>query len=105
MFDLLLYCSVYLCRYLCSELCTCSARYSTERGTGGGQTQKFKFHEWYAKMRGAGQAARLAALPHQQQWAEVMGWLDGGGDWTEEERGVMLSAVLDFVDGVERISP
>ena len=47
----------------------------------------------------------MAALPHQQQWAEVMGWLDGGGDWTEEERGVMLSAVLDLVDEVERISP
>jgi hypothetical protein len=29
----------------------------------------------------------------------------GGGDWAEEQRGVMLSAVLDFVDGVERISP
>jgi hypothetical protein len=48
---------------------------------------------------------QLAALTHQQQWAEVMGWLDGGGDWTEEERGVMLSAVLDFVDEVERTSP
>ena len=47
----------------------------------------------------------MAALTHQQQWAEVMGWLDGGGDWSEEERGVMLSAVLDFVDEVERISP
>ena len=47
----------------------------------------------------------MATLPHQQQWAEVMDWLDGGGDWTEEERGAMLSAVLDFVDEVERISP
>ena len=64
-----------------------------------------KFHEWYAKVRGTGEGARLAALAHQQQWAEVMGWLDGGGGWTEEERGVMLSAVLDFVDEVERISP
>jgi hypothetical protein len=50
----------------------------------------------------SGRGARLAALP---QWVEVMGWLDGRGNWAEEERGVMLSAVLDFVDGVERISP
>jgi hypothetical protein len=35
----------------------------------------------------------LAALPHQQQRAEVMGWLNGDGDWAEDERGVMLSAV------------
>jgi hypothetical protein len=33
-----------------------------------------------------------------------MGWLDGRGGWAEQERGVMLSAVLDFVDEVERIS-
>jgi hypothetical protein len=25
--------------------------------------------------------------------AEVMSWLDGGGDWVEAERGVILSAV------------
>ena len=47
----------------------------------------------------------MAAFIHQRQWAEVMGWLDGGGGWAEEERAVMLSAVLDFVDGVERVSP
>jgi hypothetical protein len=64
-----------------------------------------KFHEWYAEMKGAREGARLAALPHQQQWVEVMGWLDGRGAWAEDEQGVVLSAVLDFVDAVERISP
>jgi hypothetical protein len=45
-----------------------------------------KFHEWYAEMKGAREEARLVALPHQQQWAEIMGWLDGRGAWAEDEQ-------------------
>jgi hypothetical protein len=56
-------------------------------------------------MKGAREGARLAALLHQRQWAEVMGWLDGRGAWAEDEQGIVLAAVLDFVDAVERISP
>ena len=56
-------------------------------------------------MKGAREGARSATLPHQRQWAEVMGWLDGRGAWAEDEQGIVLSAVLDFVDAVERISP
>jgi hypothetical protein len=62
---------------------------------------------------GAGEGGRFAALPHHRQGVEVMGWIDGGGSWDEETRGVMPSVVrlvvrlvvLDFVDAVERISP
>jgi hypothetical protein len=64
-----------------------------------------QLHQWYAETKGARVGARLKALPHQQQWAEVMGWLDGRGGWAEDEQGIMLSAVLDFAEGVEHISP
>jgi hypothetical protein len=64
-FDLLLYCSVYLCRYLCRELCTFSARYS--RGHGGGQTQN-SAGGWLDLVKDGSFACRLLVLAVGGRW-------------------------------------
>jgi hypothetical protein len=67
-----------------------------------------RLQEWYKTKASAARAGQcLAALPCHRQWAEFMGWLDGGGEWEDEERGGCcrwrpLSAVLGFMDGPVR---
>ena len=36
----------------------------------------------------------------RRRWDTVMGWLDGNGEWDEEEEGEMLHGVLRFVGDV-----
>jgi hypothetical protein len=46
-------------------------------------------------LRGRPFRLRLEAMGRNERWAEVMGWLDGRGGWSN--RGGMLMAVLDLV--------
>jgi hypothetical protein len=47
--------------------------------------------------RGPKTVAAFQARTHDLQWAEVVEWLNGGGDWEQDERSGMLLAVLDLV--------
>jgi hypothetical protein len=42
-------------------------------------------------------AAFRRARTQDKQWAEMMEWLNGGGDWEQDERSGMLLAGLDLV--------
>jgi hypothetical protein len=55
------------------------------------------FMGWLTAERGPKAVAAFRARTHDTQWTEVMGWLNGGGDWEQGERSGMLLAVLDLV--------
>jgi hypothetical protein len=40
---------------------------------------------WLETERGPKTVAAFRARTHEKQWTEVMGWLNGGGDWEPED--------------------
>ena len=46
----------------------------------------------------------MEEMDEDEAWREVMRWLDGGGEWTESERGDMLNAVINLVMETRRVS-
>ena len=78
-----------------SAMCACKVRWETPAHRHSGP--RAAFLRWVESKRGPKTVAAFRARTHDKQWAEVMEWLNGGGDWEQDERSGMLLAVLDLV--------
>ena len=59
-----------------------------------------RFLQWYESKKGPTARRSFEAMDARRRWDTVMGWLDGNGEWDEEEEGEMLHGVLRFVGDV-----